>query len=233
MGVTEGTIRVGLTRLKATGKIVSVERGLYETAPAAHPLHQVIRQWQRKRLQARPWIPGEWIGVHDGAVLKSNKASYRHHLLALSVMGFARLRDGLHVRPNNFSGGAKAQAQRLKALGLAEQAVCFQLSGLTTQLEAQARRLWKIDSLVKQDQMYLDSLRESLKAFDAMPLEEAARESLLLGRKVIAHLVRDPVLPPALMPPELRVELQKQMAAYQLRARRLWMAWLRGTDQEA
>ena len=39
MGVSEGTIRVGLTRLKATGKIVNPERGLYEIAPAAHPLH--------------------------------------------------------------------------------------------------------------------------------------------------------------------------------------------------
>ena len=81
---------------------------------------------------------------------------------------------------------------------------------------------------MKQDQKYLEALENSLKAFDKMPLGEATKESLLLGRMVIAHLVRDPVLPPALMPPQPRVQLQKQMAAYQAKARRLWMTWLRG-----
>jgi phenylacetic acid degradation operon negative regulatory protein len=54
----------------------------------------------------------------------------------------------------------------------------------------------------------------------------AARESLLLGRAVIGHLLRDPVLPTELMSPEPRIALVAAMKSYQTEARRLWRQWL-------
>lgn len=226
MGVSEATMRVNLTRLKGAGKVQCIRRGLYKIAPAAHPLHEAVRQWHRKRALCRPWVRGEWVAVLDTAVPRSDRTGYRHHLLALSLLGFVALRDGLHVRPDNFVGGVKGQLGRLRSLGLADQALGFRLSRLERRFEAEARALWDVDALIRTDRDYLAALEASRAAFGRIPVASAARESLLLGRTVIAHLVRDPVLPPELMSGAIRERLISEMMAYQAAARGLWREWL-------
>ena len=49
---------------------------------------------------------------------------------------------------------------------------------------------------------------------------------LLLGRTVIAHLIRDPLLPPELAASSERDSLTLEMQAYQGLARNLWRQWL-------
>lgn len=51
-----------------------------------------------------------------------------------------------------------------------------------------------------------------------MPLPSAVRESLLLGRSAIAHLLRDPLLPEELMPSNSRLSLEQELRSYQQRA---------------
>lgn len=234
MGVAEATMRVSLTRLKSAGKVHCIERGLYKIAPAAHPLHEMVRQWHRKRALCKPWIRGDWVAIHDTAVPKSDRSAHRHHLLALSLLGFVELRDGLHIRPDNFVGGVNGQLSRLRSLGLADQALGFKLCSLEERLEAQALTLWDVEALIRSDQAYLAALETSRAAFGRSPLGVAARESLLLGRTVIAHLVRDPVLPSELMSGAVRERLLAETMAYQKQARSLWREWLeRPADEPA
>lgn len=226
MGVADATMRVSLTRLKAAGKVHCHARGLYRITPAAHPLREAVIQLHRKRMQCRPWILGDWIAIHDAAVSKADRTAYRHHLLALALLGFSELRAGLHVRPDNFVGGVKGRLNRLRALGLADQAFGFRLSRLEGGFEAQARALWDVEALIRTDQRFLAALETRGAASGRIPLDAVVRESLLLGRMVIAHLVRDPLLPPQLMAGAARERLLSEMTSHQAQARSLWLEWL-------
>lgn len=233
MGVRETTMRVGLTRLKEAGKVLNIGRGLYKIAPAAHPLHETVNQWHRKRALSTRWVHGHWVAVHDSDVPKSSRTEYRHHLLALTLLGFAELRTNLHIRPDNFIGGVQEQQKQLEALGLSKRALCFKLCQLEKCFEVEARALWNVDQLVRADQEFLAALEVSGSGLDRKPLDTAVRESLLLGRTVIAHLVRDPVLPRELMPEKVRERLLEQMIAYQAHARKLWNEWLEQVARES
>lgn len=226
LGVSETTMRVTLARLEKRGRIRRVRRGLYEVAGTVHPLHRVIRHWQRKRAMVIQWKAGEWAAIYDGAVQRADRTAYRHHSLALSLFGFAELRPGLYVRPNNLAGGIPRMLRRLRALGLAEQAIGFKLSQLEKHIDVEARRLWDVEALSSADLKYLVALRASAERLGRLSLEAAAQESLLLGRLAIAHLVRDPVLPAELMTTKTRDQLLAEAIAYQSRARELWQKWL-------
>jgi phenylacetic acid degradation operon negative regulatory protein len=69
-------------------------------------------------------------------------------------------------------------------------------------------------------------LERSEKRLRTQRLEVATRESLLLGRAVIAHLIRDPLLPAELMSPEPRAALLTATRRYQDKALVLWRKWL-------
>lgn len=127
MGVADATMRVSLTRLKAAGKVHCHARGLYRITPAAHPLREAVIQLHRKRMQCRPWILGDWIAIHDAAVSKADRTAYRHHLLALALLGFSELRAGLHVRPDNFVGGVKGAAESAQGSGLGRPGLWLQI----------------------------------------------------------------------------------------------------------
>ncbi len=226
MGISETAMRVSLTRLVADGKIVRTERGLYIAAREAHALFRRVDQWERKHTLAIKWRSGDWLAVHSGALSKADKTVWRHHHLALALCGFAQLRPGLHVRPNNLRGGVRAQASRLRELGLAANAMVFRLCDMEVPNEQETRALWNVSELVAADQNYINALEKGMENLDALALDAAVKETMLLGRSVIAHLIRDPVLPTELMPSETRERLFSLAAEYQARARLLWEKWL-------
>ncbi|THU05061.1 PaaX family transcriptional regulator [Lampropedia puyangensis] len=226
MDISETAMRVSLTRLSSQGKIHRGERGQYSLVRKNRPLPQTVDQWKHKHLNARPWRNGDWLAVHNGLVTKEDRTQWRHHLLALSLCGFAELRPHLFIRPNNLRGGISAQVRRLRQLGMAPDAVPFRLTQLETAFEEQARRLWNVDAMATVDQQYLDALEQSQAQLFNMPLDLAVRETMLLGRAAIAHLVRDPVLPAQLMPVQARERLFQLTSAYQEQAQKLWFAWL-------
>jgi phenylacetic acid degradation operon negative regulatory protein len=225
MGISETTVRVSLTRLVAKGKICRSQRGLYSLNRDTAALSRTVDQWQQKHALAMKWRPGDWVAVQDAGVPRTDKPMRRHHELSLSLNGFVELRTGLHIRPNNLKGGVKAQSVRLRELGLAPQALVFRLSTLEPQLEAEAMALWDVERLQRAHQGFIASLEESARQFRRVPLDVAVRESLLLGRSVIAHLVRDPVLPIELMAGASRERLLALARDYQHEARALWAEW--------
>ena len=102
----------------------------------------------------------------------------------------------------------------------------FRLADLDEVAQASARRLWDVRALAAQCRRLQAGLERSEQRLRTRPLETAVRESLLLGRAVIAHLIRDPLLPAELMPPEPRAELLAVTRRYQDTARQLWRQWL-------
>lgn len=225
MGIGESTLRVGLTRLAAEGKIARGERGSYALNRDGPALSRAVDDWRHKQAQTVAWH-GDWLAVHDAGVPRADKTAWRHHALALSLRGFAALRPGLHIRPDNLAGGLQGERVQLAALGLSPSALVFRLADLDDAAQAAARKLWNVRVLAADCRRLQAGLERSEKRLRTQRLEVAMRESLLLGRAVIAHLIRDPLLPAELMSPAPRAELLAATRRYQDKALVLWRKWL-------
>ena len=225
MGIPEGTVRVGLTRLAADRKIRRTERGSYALERAGPALSRTVDDWQQREAQRMPWRC-DWLGVHDAGVPRADKTAWRRHTLALALRGFAPLLSGLQTRPDNLRGGLAAEREALYALGLAPQAVVFRLADLDASTSARARQLWNVDCMAAECSRMRAALHASQAQWPHQPLDVTVRDSLLLGRAVIAHLLRDPLLPDELMPAAPRQQLHAAMQGYQQQARARWRQWM-------
>ncbi|WP_034387976.1 hypothetical protein [Comamonas composti] len=230
LGLGENTVRVSLSRLLAQGKIDRVGRGSYQALARDSALFQTVDAWRLRESRRLAW-QGCWLSVHDAAVMRSDKTQWRRHQLALGLRGFASLQQGLLVRPDNLQGSLEQQRTELLALGLSPKALVFQAADFDEATEQCARSLWNTRSLLSAHRHWLAMLKASHERLSGVPqvipLASAVRESLLLGRQVIAHLLRDPLLPEELMPSEVRQQLHQSMQSYQRQALRLWLQWLR------
>jgi phenylacetic acid degradation operon negative regulatory protein len=217
-------LRVALTRLAASRKIVRRGRGLYAIDPSAAALSRAVEDWQQRHLRTKPW-QADWLAVHDSAVLRSDRITWRRHSLALALRGFAALRPTLHLRPDNLAGGVEEERAQLGALGMPAAALVFRLSGLDATGQRQAQSLWDVRRLKGEHDALCQALTRSERQLRLRQTEAGLRESLLLGRTVIAFLLRDPVLPPELMSPASRDGLVAAMTRYQGAALGLWRAF--------
>lgn len=224
MGIGEAAVRVGLTRLVRSGKVVREGRGSYALHRSGPALLRAVDDWRSRHEQTVPWA-GDWLAVHDSTVLHSDKTVWRRHSLAFGLRGFAELQPALRLRPDNLAGGLAAERERLAALGLAPAALVFRLAGLDRERQRAAGALWDTAALARTYERLGAALERSRARLQLQGLEAACRESLLLGRAVIGHLLRDPLLPPALMSSDARSTLVAAMGRYQDEALLLWRRW--------
>lgn len=225
MGVGASAIRVGLTRLAGQGKITRGARGSYRLNRSGPALARDVDHWEQKGSQTVAWR-GHWLAVQDAGVLRSDKTAWRRHSLALELRGLAAFRPGLQVRPDNLRGGVAAVRAQLLELGLSPQALVFRLDGLDPARQEEACRLWDVDALEAEYRRLHQALERSGRRLQNSKPDAAVRESLLLGRAVIHQLIRDPLLPPELMPGQTRLALAQAMKNYQRAALSLWRAWM-------
>lgn len=231
LGISDATMRVGLTRLASQGKITHSARGLYALNRSGPALARDIDAWRRKGSHTVAWR-GQWLAVQDAGVPRSDKTAWRRHSLALQLRGLAPFQPGLQLRPDNLLGGVGAVRAQLLELGLAPQALVFCLDGLDAERSVQARGLWDVAAYLHDYRRLQQALEDSGQRLRRIGLAAAARESLLLGRAVIAYLVRDPLLPPELMPADARLALMQKMQAYQDAAVVVWRDFM-GLPAEA
>lgn len=247
MGYLPAATRVAITRLARQGKITRRNRGEYALNTAGHHLQLAVSGWRARMDTIVPWS-GMWIGVQDGGVSRTDRASARKHDLALNLSGFRRWRPGLSLRPDNLAGGVATLRSELNSLGLMAQAEIFSIGSLSEKQDRSVLALWNRDQLLVSYELKLALLNDSLvRLQDALSGAEcisrnsqaaggfqtgakdaqvtAARESLLTGRALIADVLRDPRLPEELAPTAPRRAMTAALAEYQLCARRLW-TWL-------
>jgi phenylacetic acid degradation operon negative regulatory protein len=225
IGMHESSIRVALTRLVRQGRVEHRARGLYAFSFKGTALSRAVDDWQHRESFMIPWN-GDWLGIQDAGVLRSDKKVWRHHLLALNLLGFRQLLPGLHVRPSNLRGGTESVRTQLMDLGLSPVAAVFQMSQMDTERMKHARLLWDKEERPAQYQQLQKALQISAEKFKDRKLDENVRESLLLGRTVIGWLLRDPLLPREITESKARESLTKEMGRYQDSARVLWHGWL-------
>lgn len=224
-GIKAVAIRVALTRLVASGKVLRDARGSYVVAKKEAGLLHTVSDWRAKHSLMRQWR-GDWIAVQDSDVARSDKIAWRRHRLALDLWGFRALRPGLNLRPANLRHAPDQLSPQLSEVGLSPKAFVFQIGALPPAIDGEARKLWRAEQTVALNRLLLKKLSVSRKAVEKAPLDQAVAESFLMGREVIAHLIKDPLLPPALMHPASRVALLDAARTYQDLGKRLWRRWL-------
>jgi phenylacetic acid degradation operon negative regulatory protein len=235
-GFSDQTIRVALSRLKRDGRVVTTARGVYALPPGGSLLMREVEGWGAKEARAVAWT-GAWIAVAVGGLDRTDRPLLRRHERALRLRGFQGFAPGLHLRPDNLAGGTGAVRSDLMALGLAPTALVCRLDQLSADDERRARDLWDLPCLAAGYHALLDLVASGDAALDAsdagqLAAEQAAAQALTLGRVVIRSLIRDPLLPDAMLPAADRRRLVAAVAAYQRRAKHLWTglltAWAAG-----
>jgi phenylacetic acid degradation operon negative regulatory protein len=224
-GISKQSMRVALTRLAQQDKIGNTGRGNYRLNPGGNTLFRDVDDWLHKENRARVW-KGQWLGIHVDAVARADKTAWRRHEKAIALRGFRPLRKFLYVRPDNLKGDLEQTRAELHALGLIDTALLFEIATLQAQEDAYARSLWEVQQLRQQYCALLELVARSARGLPKLPDGQAARESLLVGREVIRHIILDPLLPAQMMPPEERHALIAAAREYQVQARRHWTAFL-------
>lgn len=197
-GVRANSVRVALVRLNAAGLIEAVGRGSYRLGAKAVGLAGELGLWKQAEARIRPW-QGDWLMVHTGELKRSDKPAMNRRQRALRLAGFEALQRDIYLRPDNLVEDIAALRQRLQRLGLDVEAPVWRATDLDSASEARARTLWDGPALTMQYRESTRRIREWLAKMPALDLDEAARESFLLGNAVIRQMIYDPLLPDPLV----------------------------------
>ena len=224
--ISENNLRVTLVRLRGAGMIEQDDRGRYRLAHGAAPVGKQVIAWRDVEQRVRPW-DGGWIGVHTAAVQRSERRAHRHADRALRFLGFQRFDAGLHLRPNNLTGGVEGAHQQLYDLGLDAKALVFGIRDLDAAAERRARRLWDTPALREGYRASLAALTKSEQRLADLPAHAALVESFRLGGRVIRQIVLDPLLPEPLVPTGERTALVQAMCRYDRAGRACWSSFLK------
>lgn len=225
-GIAENNIRVELARLTTRGLVERDERGQYRLARRAEAVQSRVVSWSRIEERMSPWSGG-WIGVHTGALPRSDRRGARRRRRAFDFLGFRELDPGLWIRPDNLRGGIDDLRRQLAALGLDPEASVFTMTALDALTEARARRLWDVAALRAGYRALHDALVASERRVAALPAEQAMAETFLLGGRAIRELVLDPLLPEPILPSAERRALLAAMRRYDRVGRGHWSRFMR------
>lgn len=202
-GLTENSARVALARLAASGLVESAERGSYRLGEAATGLAGDVATWRQAEQRLAAWS-GRYLMVHCGPLGRSDRTALRKRERAMEMLGLREFERDLYVRPDNLVGGVAAVRNRLYGLGLEPDASIFVAGDFDADRATRLEGLWDGTALNRLYRQQRDSLERWLARADDLALEDAARESFLLGDRAIRHIVFDPLLPAPLVDEQLR-----------------------------
>lgn len=220
-GIPANNLRVSLARLCADELIESVGRGVYRLSAKANTLATEVATWRTACQRIQPW-QGGYIAVHCGALGRSDRVVLRQRDRALQMVGLQALDKGLYVRPDNVEGGLEQVRHRLHKLGLEREACIFLASDFDADREGRIRRLWDSAALNEGYQATQRHLDDWARRANDLPIEDAARESYLLGSKAIHQVVFDPLLPAPLVDAQARQHFLDAVLAFDRLGREIW-----------
>lgn len=176
-GIAEGTIRVALSRMVASGDLVQ--------SGGTYALTERLLERQARQDESRlpPAVP--WDGTWEIAVITAERrpAADRAALRqAMSALRLAELREGTWLRPANLTRPRPGTVVRQ----------CTFLSGRPEEDPAVlAATLWDLESWAATARSLRTALTEAT----------TIAERFTLAAAVLRHLLHDPLLPAPLLPP--------------------------------
>ncbi|MNR32250.1 hypothetical protein D3C85_1498170 [compost metagenome] len=136
------------------------------------------------------------------------------------------LENGAFIRPDNLTGGVNLIRERLQSLGLESNTPVFLARQLDDALDSRARALWGNGKLEEKYAHMQRILEHSTARCAAMPLNEAARETYLLGDEAVRQIVFDPLLPEPLVAESKRRYFRDVVKQYDEAGHRIWRDFL-------
>ncbi|MBP8019297.1 MAG: PaaX family transcriptional regulator [Hylemonella sp.] len=226
--IAGSTMRVGLTRLLALGKLARTTSNHYALSPQTHGLSREVTGWFEREAQLVDWC-GQWLACEDSSLARTQRTAYAQHQRALGLLGFAALTPCLWVRPDNLIGGLAAAQQHAQDLGVGKIALLFQVAQFG-QGAPEVNKLWPVNELERRyGQLHL-AVETGMRRMERQAARTVARESMVLCRSVVRTLLRDPLLPSELASADARKALTQVTRDYQLKARRLWLGLIAETE---
>lgn len=223
-GIDENRMRVAITRAVAEGLVERDQRGEYRARPE-RGLGALVAGWRRLEGRTTRWS-GDWWAVLDAQQRGAQRRGRRGSVRALELCGFRQLYRGVHVRPANLVESPLSIHARLTDLGLDSTASVALLSDLDPATDRLARSLWDASAIRRGYAISIAKLEASRRRLATLPDDAAMIESFTLGGTVIRQLVRDPLLPPPLLPAGELAQLVRVMRAYETAGRASWRRFL-------
>jgi phenylacetic acid degradation operon negative regulatory protein len=227
-GISENNVRVAFARLSSQGLIEAADRGAYRLTDAAGDLAREVAGWRSAEESVRAWH-GAYVAVHSSPLGRTDRTALKRRARALSMLGFAELDRGFHVRPDNLDGGVEGIRARLYGLGLEREAAVFVASHFSADVEARARALWDGKALTLSYKKLRAQLEKWLARADQLEPHVAARESFLLGGSAIRHIVYDPLLPPPFVDVDERRSFVATARVMDREGRKIWRRFFDAT----
>jgi phenylacetic acid degradation operon negative regulatory protein len=224
-GISENNLRVALARLLRAGLVERDERGRYRLGAAARPVNERVTAWPRVEERLRAWR-GDWVAVLTGGLPRGHRAALRRAERALRLTGFRTLEPGLELRPDNLAGGVGALRETLLGLGLDPSLPVVRLAALDAARETRARGLWDGAGLRAAQREAREAVQTSAARLPGLAPEAAMVESFQIGGHALRTIVRDPLLPEALVPGDERRALVAAMQEYDRMGRESWRGFL-------
>lgn len=219
-GIDAAAMRVAVGRMVKDQYLSSMRRGVYTMGPKGVVLRRTARSWVDAERRVGEWS-GAWLLAQTAHLGRSDKAALRLREQALRLEGFAQLYTGMWCRPGNFLEPLTATRERLLSLGLDAQAllVCAEeLLGVV--LDRQT--LWPRRELEARYVTLTRAMSDSTRRLPELDVEDAARETFLIGEAVIRQINADPLLPDAMIDTRARRTMSKAMLEYDARGRDAW-----------
>jgi phenylacetic acid degradation operon negative regulatory protein len=218
-GIQEGTVRVALTRMVATGELTTSGDGRYELA--GH-----LRQRQSRQDQSRAGVSAnEWDGQWEMAVIdatEARSAAVRAELRgSFSRLRLGELREGVWLRPTNLDPKRMPEDRTL-----ASESARWFVSRAHDSRET-AQRLWDTVGWASQAKALLTQLQGETKILSSSRLPSELATAFTLNADVLRHFQADALLPNELLPQNwpgarLREKFELFDALFQER----WRTWM-------
>ncbi len=207
--IAEGTTRVALSRMVASGELVA-DDGTYK-------LTGRLRDRQRRQEFSRRPVLLAWAGAWDLALVGGQRRSPTDRSdLRTSMRGLhlGELRDGVWTRPQNLDPNRLPEAS-----AIVDRQCRLLTSTLRDEDDAEmAASLWDLSAWTGRASELRGAMALVVDDLEA-GRTSALADGFVLSAAVLRHLVADPVLPEPLLPPDwngasLRAEYDRYDVAY-------------------
>lgn len=222
---TASSIRVALTRLLTAGKIEADGSSGYRMSSNTDLLSDYIEQWRLGDLRRGEWQTDGWLMV----LLPSNpdRAIRTLSQTTLQFFGFRKARNKVWVRPNNLLHPLNELRALYQLVGLEHAALLFKANDIPYPEQfIWESTLWNSEKLQCSYEQQLIKLTKSKARLEKLTINDALRESFMIGGETINLLVKDPLLPDEMFCTPKREELRHAMCDYDACGHKIWTQFM-------
>jgi phenylacetic acid degradation operon negative regulatory protein len=221
-------IRVAAGRLVKQQVLRQQQRGLYSVGEQGKTLQTLASGWRCRFDQLTDWDE-HWLCAYTAHLGRSDKKALRKAERAFRLVGFRSLDKALWCRPNNLQDSTELSYQRLIQLGLNSDTILMVSRDFSTQVAERLVSLWDKPAIDQKYQHMIALLAKGSERLNHLPLQQATRESFLLGEYVIRQINLDPMLPDNMIDSDLRSNWLASMEAFDQASYPIWKAFIDNT----